>query len=305
MLDVLELEKRWLRYRLKKLIPLVAAAAILFIAGGTMSYLYVSNPQIFKGKATDNEVITEQAKPVQASVQPVIDANKSIVVATAQPQDKEQNVLKPSFDFMYNIEDQVINYNNAKAENKSTEAIAQVSEQPTKMIRQVETKQVKKAAPTPKKKTPVKKPVKVATKTAPKKSTVAAKPTKSVIVEKKEPVVEKSSEETIVQISHEQVSEDELNSVIKRFNKQNNPALSLFIAKTYYDRGNYKEAYNYALVTNNLNPSIEDSVLIFARSLVKLGKKEDAIKTLDAYIGNTSSINAKILLNEIQKGKFK
>ncbi|PNX50089.1 MAG: hypothetical protein BV458_13825, partial [Thermoplasmata archaeon M9B2D] len=114
-----------------------------------------------------------------------------------------------------------------------------------------------------------------------------------------------SSEETIVQISHEEVSEDELNSVIKRFNNQNNPALSLFIAKTYYDRGNYKEAYNYALVTNNLNPSIEDSVLIFARSLVKLGKKEDAITTLEAYINNTGSINAKILLNEIQKGKFK
>jgi len=303
MLDVLELEKRWLRYRLKKLVPLIALTAIFFIAAGTMSFLYVSNPQIFKGTATEKQVASNQVKPEKAPAQPATDANKSIEVVTVQPQDEQQNILKPSFNFMYNIEDQVINYNNAKTAD-AAKAVDKGTEKPDKSIKQVQPP-VKKTAVKPKKKTPVKKPVKVAAKTAPKESPVAVKPASTITVEKKEPVVEESSEETIVQISHEEVSEDELNSVIKRFNKQNNPALSLFIAKTYYDRGNYKEAYNYALVTNNLNPSIEDSVLIFARSLVKLGKKEDAITTLEAYINNTSSINAKILLNEIQKGKFK
>jgi len=301
MLDVLQLEKRWMRYRLKKLIPFVVLAVIFFIAAGATSYLYVSSPELFKGETVAKEIASTQTKPAETPVQPVTDTNKSIDVAIVQPQDEEQNVLKPSFNFMYNIEDQVINYNNIKAEKTALNTVDKTIEVPAKSIKKVQPKPVTK----PKKKTSIKKPVKVATKNAPKKSAVAVKPTKSVVVEKKEPVVEQSSDETIVQISHDQVSEDELNSVIKRFNTQNNPALSLFIAKTYYDRGNYKEAYNYALITNNLNPSIEDSVLIFSRSLVKLGKKEDAITTLEAYINNTKSINAKVLLNEIQKGKFK
>jgi two-component SAPR family response regulator len=96
-----------------------------------------------------------------------------------------------------------------------------------------------------------------------------------------------------------------MEGIIKRFKKNNSPALSLFIAKKYYEAEDYHNAYNYALITNNINREIESSWIIFSKSLVKLGKKELAIKTLQEYTGQSKSRSAKILLDEIQTGKFK
>ncbi len=100
-------------------------------------------------------------------------------------------------------------------------------------------------------------------------------------------------------------SKDELDSVIKRFENNKNPALSLFIARKYYTLGEYKKAYDYALITNNLDSKIEDSWIIFAKSLFKLGQKDDAIATLKEYVSFSKSQAASMLLKDIQSGKFK
>lgn len=93
--------------------------------------------------------------------------------------------------------------------------------------------------------------------------------------------------------------------VIKRFNINHNPALSLFVAKKYYQLGDYEQAYNYALATNDINKNIEESWILFAKSLVKLNKKEMAVETLKKYISHSNSPQAKRLLEEINTGKFK
>ena len=98
---------------------------------------------------------------------------------------------------------------------------------------------------------------------------------------------------------------DDIQHVIKRFKVNNNPALSLFVAKKYYQIGKYKKAYNYALITNQINSNIEASWIVFAKSLMKLNEQEMAIKTLKKYIDESHSSRAKILLDEIQSGKFK
>ena len=114
-------------------------------------------------------------------------------------------------------------------------------------------------------------------------------------VEKKRKPLDIKRQETQADIQH----------VIKRFKKNNNPALSLFVAKKYYRMGDYNKAYNYALVTNELNNEIDDSWIIFSKSLVKLGKKDKAIKVLTKYIEHSHSSNAKVLLDNITSGKFK
>ncbi len=93
--------------------------------------------------------------------------------------------------------------------------------------------------------------------------------------------------------------------VIKRFNVNHNPALSLFVAKKYYQLGNYEQAYNYALITNDLNNNIEESWIVFAKSLMKLNKKEMAVETLKKYISHSNSSQARQLLDEINAGKFR
>ncbi|MBT5934422.1 hypothetical protein [Sulfurimonas sp.] len=100
-------------------------------------------------------------------------------------------------------------------------------------------------------------------------------------------------------------TQKDIYDIIKRFKKNNNPVLSLFIAKKYYELGNYKQAYNYALITNEINKDIDDSWIIFTKSLVKLGNKDKALDILKQYIEHSHSNSAKILRKEIQSGKFK
>ncbi|MCW8838032.1 MAG: CDC27 family protein [Thiovulaceae bacterium] len=100
-------------------------------------------------------------------------------------------------------------------------------------------------------------------------------------------------------------TQNDIQQVIKRFKKNNNPALSLFVAKKYYKLGDYEKAYNFALITNEINNEIEQSWIIFAKSLVKLKKKDLAIRTLTKYIRHSHSGNAKVLLDDIKSGKFK
>lgn len=111
-------------------------------------------------------------------------------------------------------------------------------------------------------------------------------------------------EEPTIKIKRQKNNQD-INDVIKRFNVNHNPALSLFIAKKYYELGEYKKSYNYALITNEINNDIESSWIIFAKSLVKMKKKDKAIQVLQKYISYTGSNRASILLDNIISGKFK
>lgn len=98
---------------------------------------------------------------------------------------------------------------------------------------------------------------------------------------------------------------DDIRHVIKRFEVNHSPALSLFIAKRYYNLGVYDKAYNYALITNEIDNNIEESWIIFAKSLIKLNKRDTAIKILTQYVNHSQSSQAKMLLDEIISGKFR
>lgn len=114
-------------------------------------------------------------------------------------------------------------------------------------------------------------------------------------------IVEKPQSITIAR----NTTHDDILKVIERFKKSNDPALSLFVAKKYYELEDYNKSYNYALITNELNNNIEASWIIFAKSLVKLNEKELAVKTLRQYIEHSGSNQAKSLLEEIRSGRFK
>jgi hypothetical protein len=97
----------------------------------------------------------------------------------------------------------------------------------------------------------------------------------------------------------------DVHEIEERFKNNSNPHLGLYIARYHYDHGNYSDAYNYALKTNAIDNSIEESWLIFAKSLVKLGKSDQAKKTLQLYVSQTNSDNAKSLLDSLNKENSK
>ncbi len=127
-------------------------------------------------------------------------------------------------------------------------------------------------------------------------------PEVEVKIEKVE--AEPETKNVSIEIKKQNTYED-IDLVIKRFKRNNNPALSLFVAKKYYELGEYKQAYNYALITNDINNDIEESWIIFSKSLVKLNQKQKAIETLKEFINYSNSNEAKLLLEEIKSGKFK
>jgi len=129
------------------------------------------------------------------------------------------------------------------------------------------------------------------------------------VVEQEEVIVPLSTLEAEPEVKKisikRQNTQNDIYEIIARFKKNNNPALSLFVAKKYYELEDYQQAYNYALITNKINKEIESSWIIFTKSLVKLGKRDKAITTLEQYIKQSHSSGARILLDEIYAGKFK
>ena len=88
--------------------------------------------------------------------------------------------------------------------------------------------------------------------------------------------------------------------VERRFNQSHDIDDSLFLARGYYAKGEYRKATFWALQTNKLNSKIDDSWIIFIKSKVKLGEKNEAIHILESYVKKSNSYRAKKLLEKLQ-----
>jgi len=89
--------------------------------------------------------------------------------------------------------------------------------------------------------------------------------------------------------------------VEKRFYQSHDTDDSLFLAKSYFRKGNYKKSEYWALQTNKVSSNIEESWIIFAKSKVKLGRKNEAIQILNNYVKRSKSRSARNLLYKLKK----
>jgi len=283
MLNIIELEQRWLRYKIKSYIPhfsiVISLSIIVIILVSfssnssikpdktmTKSLIVPTTHTIVKQK----EVLKKQAPTSEKTVLKKRVVKKVLKPTTIQKQTSQKNSqkvkLSPSLGFMKKMQNSVQPYYN----NETADNGYEIDKPHTVQKNTV-------------RKNTVRKPQVAETQTV-------------------EPVAQQSPKH--IQIKRQNTQND-IYDIIKRFKKNNNPALSLFVAKKYYELENYRQAYNYALMTNEINRDIESSWIIFAKSLVKLGKKDKAIKTLKKYIKQSQSNSAQILLDEIQSGKFR
>lgn len=92
--------------------------------------------------------------------------------------------------------------------------------------------------------------------------------------------------------------------VEKRFYQSEDINDALFLAKSYYNNGNYKKAEYWALQTNRLDETLEESLLLFVKSKVKLGNKNEGIAILTSYLKKSNSQEAKKLLYQIENDKL-
>lgn len=274
MLNLRELESRWLRYKIKSYLPriitlmtlvVIATIAIVFFAREreeTPTQTLVHSAKV--------EVKTqEQRTPQKEHPKKEHPEEKKVVVIESELQ--RPRALQPAMGFMKDMQ-KSIQFHDEQIEDIKEEVVLE-------------------------------KPLSLPTREEKKSSSSKEETIKEAKIEVIE-IKEHEGDSKKINISKKNTQND-IAGVIKRFKKNSSPALSLFIAKKYYEIGDYHNAYNYALITNEINRDIESSWIIFSKSLVKLGKKEMAIKTLLEYTKESKSDAAKILLDEITSGKFK
>ncbi|WP_428737151.1 tetratricopeptide repeat protein [Sulfurimonas sp.] len=278
MLNTRDLEKRWLRYKIKSVL-LPSTIIVLSLATiSIFSFLYFSDKeqedinilndqkQLLTQVKVNNNIqreITQNIAPQKTpEISNVIDTHVELNKTNFEQKttSTKKVVLKPSLEFIKNIEESSDGYYHNIPEEETFNT-AYVDPKPKKNVQQ-----------------------------------------KTDADEENEVVITSEKPKKIV-IAKETNMED-IKDAEKRFKQNNNPALSLFLAKQYYAKGDYSKSYNYALKTNQLDKDNEDSWLIFSRSLVKLGKPDLAKKALKEYIKYSHSSNAQLLLDDIMTGKF-
>jgi hypothetical protein len=280
MLNIVDLEKRWLRYKIKQLAPYGAGS--LLVVGGVLWFTLVTLQEPTPQK--DQQSLKKQKTTIVASTH------------TKKSSEDGTKVIKPTTHTITKQESHNTQQKNIKTINTQANTTAQTTVLHPSMgfISQLEQHTQKNLSFSP--------PTQITP--AKEKKHTRKKPQKSSETETTVQHTTQDVQTSTITIDRKNTLHD-IDNVIQRFKKNHNPALSLFIAKKYYDLGDYQQAYNYALITNQIDKKIEGSWLIFAKALYKLGKEEKAMTTLGKYINYSHSSNAQILLEEMQRGKFR
>ncbi|WP_263832834.1 CDC27 family protein [Sulfurospirillum oryzae] len=115
------------------------------------------------------------------------------------------------------------------------------------------------------------------------------------------PLLEEPKPKGVIKIETHEVNS--IQYLKDKFEKTHNITFALMLAEEYYLTKNYNESNKWALIANNTDPENEKSWIWFAKSKLKLGHKEDAILALKAYLKNNKSKAAQSLLNQINVGE--
>jgi len=253
MLNIPDLEKRWLRYKIRSFLPATFVALFLILSVIIYTVLDFIPDKHKNPIATIVTPKTQIVKPIQITTQEKNATTRKdvAIIVGSKKQDTKATMLSPSMNFIAKF-----NYSTTQTQPQTISTTKTNGQVPkTYKTKHKELQQVKKL------------------------------PVSTITITKQD-------------------TAKDIKNILKRFQEDKNPALSLFLAKKYYELDEYEEAAKYALITNQLNKEIEDSWLIFSKSLVKMHHKEKAVNVLHQYIKSSHSTNAAVLLHDIQSGEF-
>lgn len=78
---------------------------------------------------------------------------------------------------------------------------------------------------------------------------------------------------------------------------------ALDLARLYFAKKTYEKAIYWSKVASRARPNADEPWVIYARSKNKLGKKDEAIKALENFLGFYSSKSALEVLRDLKEGK--
>lgn len=103
-------------------------------------------------------------------------------------------------------------------------------------------------------------------------------------------------------IQSTEISQEQRLAILKeKFQRSQDPQYAIQISNYYYDTGDYQTSNSWAVAANDIDKTLEDSWILFAKSAFMLGKQEEAIKSIKTYLQNYESQKAQILLQEMRR----
>jgi len=272
MHKVNELEERWFRYKFKKVMNPILGVGILSVFATGSYYLYTTSGNDLSGKSTAVLGVTvETNKTVKSETTTFVSNDKK---KERQNDVSEKKVVIKKEKILQEIELQpVIPVIDLEKEERISDARVKRVVRNNKHL----VKAKKDAYLTPKELAKVNKPKPISYVQEPRKTK---------------------------KMRFETSSSNYLDIMKEKFSKSKNPREALLLSKAYYKVGDYQGAEKWALVANKLNNGLEESWLLFAKSKVKLGKKDEAINILASYHKRSNSIEAKRLIRQIKTGKL-
>jgi len=95
---------------------------------------------------------------------------------------------------------------------------------------------------------------------------------------------------------------DTITYLKQKFYSTSSIVFALMLSEEYYNEKKYKDSLKWALTANDIDSQNTKTWYWFAKSKVKLNKKEDAIRALKAYLSNNESKRLRTLLKKIELG---
>jgi len=275
MINIRELERRWLKYKVKSGLlvgSIVSIIGALVYGGYYILFKLDFNSDNIQHKSNINRLLVDKNSSFN-TLSNSKDTNCSIIRTKSTPNSQKELLLTPIIPIIDERDDEV----------KLKKSVDRVKGTPAK--RRV--RGVRVAKYRPKKRLKPKSRAKSNSKIKP----YTPKPEKVAVVESKpqKPKIKLTmSSQNYMQIMKE------------KFYKNKNPRDAILIAKAYFRAGNYEEAKKWALRANSIDSSYEESWILFAKSKQMLGEKREALRILITYYKKSKS---KRVLELIEKMK--
>lgn len=127
---------------------------------------------------------------------------------------------------------------------------------------------------------------------------------KEIVDEIQKNIPKKVTERERVTISIEMQEMDKIRYLENRYYSTLNILFALKLAQEHYQRKEYKNTLTWALRANDIDAQNSKSWYWFAKAKFKLNQKDDALKALRAYLSNNSSKRLSSLLHKIELGEI-
>ena len=308
MLEIEQLEREWRRYKIRKMRPYLAGLVVVAAAGAAFLLL----PRAPLHSFVTKERAAEKKETVQtASEAPAVRTAPAAATEAAPQAETAKTRPAPAVPEAKPLAAPEKKSAEAKREKEifltpdtgflsSFEKRGPSADRPP--VREEVIRRVRPARPSAvPEKTNARK---VADDTFSKKESQKVRPAPSQTVQAPPPRSEKTQKQKQpgkLLISTKQTN-NTLEYLIERFNQTRDPKLASYIAQSFYKKGNYKETVRWAILANSIDPSAEESWILFAKAKVKLGQREDAVKALRIYLNQYSSRKVKSYLQSLEGG---